>query len=284
MFHFEYYNNNENKLVDHDESEIYAFFGKLVIHAELINVFNSNYDFETFKSIANKFRIKNITNKELFGDKLVNTKFHFHFNYNGDLIKLERYRWNGELEISKEFRNNELITQNIYYIEDFDPKYSKTVHIISTNDNINNSDENNNNIVEELYNYVHNIYKNDFNNKFNDFNKIVDIFQKNNINYVGSRINDRRHAYSIKINKDCDDNELLSIIRFHDDKRIFCKRFKLCNNNFVEHTNIFCDDLVHHHNTYNSNINIETTRLEIPVSIKRKLEPDESNPLKKSNI
>lgn len=112
MFNFEYHNNN-SVLTRNDESEIYDFFCKLVLNAELTSVYNCVYDHGQFKLIASKFGIANITNKHVKQNELVNRGYHFYFDINGNLIKLERYIYNGILELTREFDNNHNLTSEL---------------------------------------------------------------------------------------------------------------------------------------------------------------------------
>lgn len=261
MFQFKYYNTN-NSLTNINESEIYDFFCKLVLNAELQSIQNCEYDHNSFKIIAKIFRIESITNKINNNIK----RYQFYFDNDGNLIKLERYSYNGILELTKNFDiNHQLIKDNNnnnedinYYVDNaFGGKLQSELK---------------SNIIEQVYSHIHNLNKSDIRNNSYDIGLIKNLFDEHNIEHISMRINGNRHGYTIIYDRELN---ILEIIRFHFDYRIFYKSFNIDKYGFSLEEEIYHDDLVHHHHKYmlnNGQMVIDTSDLIIPQGIKRKLD------------
>lgn len=261
MFQFKYYNTNNN-LTNINESEIYDFFCKLVLNAELQSIQNCEYDHNSFKIIAKFFRIESITNK-------INNNikgYQLYFDNDGNLIKLERYSYNGILELTKNFDiNHQLIKDNNNNKEDIN-YYVDNVYGGKLQSELKS------NIITQVYSHINNLNKSDFRNNSYDNGLIKNLFDEYNINHISMTINGNRHGYTIIYDRELN---ILEIIRFHFDYRIFYKSFNIDKYGFSLEEEIYHDDLVHHHHKYmlnNGQMVIDTSDLIIPQGIKRKLD------------
>lgn len=280
MFSFEFY--EQDQVINKEtQSKIYDFLCKLVLNDELDDLYTSNYDFDKYKQIASKYKIKNIQNVR-YGfspynynkDNILKYGFHFYFDPNGELKRLDKYDYYGQLENFKEFKfdelnnTNKLVNQVIYNIPNMDLKFITINTNAYTNDGHKLSENLINEISNKIFGNIHKLNSDDFQNNNYDFENIKQILNKHNINQIDTRlINIINHGYNVDYYNESNDNkEQIIITRYHDSNRIFTKSFEYIDNKFTIKNEEYYD-YVHHHHKFTSEKPITLTlksTLEIP--------------------
>lgn len=280
MFIFEFY--EQDQVINKEtQSKIYDFLCKLVLNDELDDLYTSNYDFDKYKQIASKYKIKNIQNVRYGSspynynkDNILKYGFHFYFDPNGELKRLNRYDYYGQLENFKEFKfdelnnTNKLVNQVINNIPSMDLKFITINTNAYTNDGHKLSENLINEISNKIFCDIHKLNSNDFQNNNYDFENIKQILNKHNIYQIDTRlINIISHGYSVDYYNESNDNkEQIIITRYHDSNRIFTKSFEYIDNKFTIKNEEYYD-YVHHHHKFTSEKPITLTlksTLEIP--------------------